>query len=161
MNPLLRPAKVSDTNALKNFQQKLVIHERPFDSEIPGKGNVEYYDIKKLIKSDNANFLVVEIGNKIVGCGFGQIRKSDDWAVNEKYGYIGLVFVDKKYRRQNIGKLIIDALIKWFIERNISDIRLKVYEKNFIAVSAYRKYGFKNFILEMRYDPITRGRKLP
>lgn len=154
MNPIIRPAQLSDLGALKNFQQQLVKHERPFDSGIPKKGVVEYYDIEALIKSRNANFLVAEIDNKTVGCAFGQIRDNDaDWALNKKYGYIGLMFVDEKFRKLRIGKLIIDSIIQWFNEKNISDIRLKVYEKNVGAVNAYRKYGFKDFVLELQYSP--------
>lgn len=152
MNPILRRAKLSDLDTLKNFQQQLVMHERPFDSGIPKKGKVEYYDIKKLIKSNNVNFLVVEMGNEIIGCGFGQIRKNDEWNVNKKYGYIGLMFIKKEFRNQRVGKIIVDALIRWFKAKNIFDIRLKVYEKNVNAVNAYKKYGFRCFIHEMQYS---------
>ncbi len=151
MNPILRSANLSDLNTLKNFQKRLVIHERPFDPGIPKKEEVEYYDIRELIEANNVNFLVIEIDNKIIGCGFGQIRKNDDWAANKIFGYIGLMFVDDKFRGQKIGKLIVDELVKWFKEKNVFDIRLKVYEKNISAVNAYKKYGFEHFVLEMRY----------
>ncbi len=154
MSLILRLAKLSDLNILNNFQQQLVNHEKPFDSGIPTKGAIEYYNINELIKDDNSYFLVAEIDSKLVGCAFGQIRKNIDWAVNKQYGYIGLMFVDEKHRRQKIGKLIVNAIIQWFKTKQISDIRLKVYEKNVSAVNEYRKYGFKDFILELQYSPI-------
>ena len=126
MNPIVRSAQISDLEALKKFQQQLVIHERPFDHGIPKKGEVEYYNLKVLLEADAVNFLVAEVENSIVGCGFGQIRKNDPWSVNQYFGYIGLMYVDKRFRNQKVGRLLVNALIKWFKEKNVFDIRLKV-----------------------------------
>lgn len=147
---LLRHATLSDLSSLKQFQQRLVIYERPFDSTIPKKGEVTYYDIRELIESDKAQFLVAEADHKIVGCGFGQIRKDAYWSVNKQVGYIGLMFVDEQWRNQGIGRLVISALLSWFKENNIFDVRLKVYEENHDAVKAYKKCGFKDYVKEMR-----------
>jgi GNAT superfamily N-acetyltransferase len=153
MNPILRSAKPSDLSTLNQFQQRLVNHERPFDPGIPREGEVKYYDIEELIEADNTNLLVVESENRIIGCGFGQIKKNLLWATNKDYGYVGLMFVDEGFRKQNIGKLIVEALIDWFKEKNISDIRIKVYKNNAVAVEAYKSYGFNDFVLELQYKP--------
>lgn len=151
MIPKIRSATLSDLNTLKKFQQELVKYERPFDSGIPSKGVVNYYNLTELIKSYNTKFLVAESDKTVIGCGFGQIRKNVEWAVNKKYGYIGLMYVDKKFRGKKIGKSIAEELIKWFREKKILSIRLQVYHKNKPAVNAYRKYGFSDFIMEMQY----------
>ena len=98
--------------------------------------------MNELIKSENEN--------QIVGCGFGEIRKNDEPYLNKHIGYIGLMYIDGKYRGEGIGKLIISLLFNWFKEKQIMDIRLKVYSENGIAISAYVNYGFKEFVTEMR-----------
>lgn len=152
MNTILRPAKISDISQLKNFQEQLVIYERPFDAGIPKKGKVEYYDLKNLIKNKKVNFLVAEADNKIVGCGFGEIRKNVKWALNKEYGYIGLMYVERNFRGRGIGNLIVKNLIKWLKKKKIKDIRLQVYAKNKKALHTYQKYGFKDFVIEMKYS---------
>src|SRR3989338_336880 len=86
----IRKATLDDFSALHLLQQKLVRHERPFDPTIK-EGDVEYYDLKHLIVSEKAQFLVAEIGGSIVGCGFGELRKDVPYSVNKHIGYIGLM----------------------------------------------------------------------
>lgn len=154
MDPNIRQATLADLDTLEHFQHQLVQFERPFDPTIPKNGTVGYYNLKKLLGDTTVQVLVAEVDSTVVGCGFGQIRKDNEWSVQEQIGYIGLMFIHKKYRGNQIGKLIVEALIQWFKEKNISDIRLKVYEKNISAVKAYRNYGFQDFIIEMRRGPI-------
>jgi GNAT superfamily N-acetyltransferase len=149
---MIRKAQLSDLSTLQFFQDKLVVHERPFDPTIPKEGRVEYYDLKKLIESENVLFLVAEVNNEIVGCCFGEIRKNDDIFTTKFYGYIGLMFVKKENRREGIGNLIINSLLEWFKQKKIYDIRLKVYAENSDAVKAYKKYGFQDFVLELRKE---------
>ncbi len=61
------------------------------------------------------------------------------------------MFVMEKFRKQKIGKLILNSIIKWFKEKGISSIKLSVYKGNANAVETYRRCGFKDFILEMKY----------
>ena len=151
MDIKIRPAKISDLLFLENFQQQLVDFEKPFDQSIPKTGKVEYYNLKELLESEETNFLVAENESRVIGCGFGQIRKDNYWSVNEKIGYVGLVFVEEGFRGNGIAKLIVDKLIDWFKEKGISDIRLEVYSENLGALKAYRKCGFKDFSVKMRF----------
>ena len=148
----IRKATSNDLNIIKEFQNQLVEYERPFDSTIPKQGLVEYYNLQLLIESEKVNFLVVEVNEKIIGCGFGEIRSDIEWSSNSLIGYIGLFFIEKEFRNKGISGLIFKELIKWFKENNIKDIRLKVYSENEKAVNAYKKYGFKGHMLEMRYE---------
>ena len=146
-----RTALISDVPALKRIQQRLVSYERPFDRGIPRKGKVIYYNIKKLVRARNTYFLVAASKNNIIACAFGQVRKNAAWAVNKTYGHIGLVFVDEKFRRKGISRCMIGQLVKWFEKKKVRDIRLEVYGKNIPAVKAYREYGFRDFVIQMRY----------
>jgi len=153
MEPKLRQAVPSDLATLKDFQQRLVIHERPFDPGIPRKGDVEYYDIMQLIEADDIHFLVIELGEDVIGCGFGQIRKNLEWARDTYFGYIGLMFVREEFRGRGVGKFIVEGLIHWFSERKIHHIITQAYTDNINAVEAYKRYGFRDFVLHLKYDP--------
>jgi ribosomal protein S18 acetylase RimI-like enzyme len=43
-------------------------------------------------------------------------------------------------------------LIDWCKARNVFEIRLDVYDVNDPAIKAYRKAGFKNYLINMRYN---------
>jgi RimJ/RimL family protein N-acetyltransferase len=45
-----------------------------------------------------------------------------------------------------------DALLKWCKDRNISEIRLDVYEDNPSAIRAYEKVGLKKHLITMRMN---------
>ena len=150
MEVTLRQARESDIPLLKLFQKKLVDSERPFDPTIPREGEIEYYSLKELLESKEVNFLVVEAEKKIVGCGFGEIRKNVEWARSKRIGYIGLMFVEEEFRGNKIGKMLVDRLCEWFKEKKVGDIRLKVLKKNIKAISLYQRAGFEEFIVEMR-----------
>jgi len=153
MEPKLRQAVPSDLSSLEHLQQQLVAHERQFDSGIPVEGEVDYYDIMGLIEADDIHFLVVELEDEVMGCGFGQIRKNLEWAVDEYYGHIGLMIVREGFRKQGIGRIIVDRLVAWFRDRDISLIMIQAYSGNVDAIEAYRTYGFRDFELKLRYDP--------
>ena len=94
----------------------------------------------------------LDVEKEVAGCGFGQVKENFHWAVNKHYGYIGLMYVDERFRGNRIGGMIIEALADWFKGIGISDIRVQVYDENVNAVEAYRKYGFKDYFKTMQYD---------
>jgi len=152
MNIKIRPANLKDIKSLNFLQHQLVIYERPLTSTIKGSGKIRYYDIKKLIASTRVLLLVAEDRCKIVGCCFGEIRKNETWSTFKHSGYIGMMFVDEKYRGKGLGKLLMNGVIKWLAKNKIKDIRLKVYNKNVEAIKCYQNCGFKDHILEMIYS---------
>lgn len=146
----IRVATKKDLEKILSFQDLLVDQDRVSDDTIPRSGSVAYYDIQKLLIADDVKFLVIEVTGAVVGCGFGQIKKDKEWSVKKKIGYIGLVFIEEKYRHKGFGKLLFDKLCTWFKENKIVDIRLDTYAENIQAIEAYRTYGFQEFIVVMR-----------
>lgn len=69
MNVVIREATKDDLEQVKKLQQELVKIERPMDRSIPTEGIVEYYDLEKLIFSEEASVVVADDG-ELVGIGF-------------------------------------------------------------------------------------------
>lgn len=151
----IREARLSDVGVLDSFQHEIGVHERKLDNNIKRKGRIRYYtlkNIKRLIKSNKAVVLVAEAEGKPIGCGLGEIRKNQaDWSRYRYKGYIGMMFVGKKYRGKGIGKKILVKILEWLRRNKLKDIRLTVYQNNVGAVRLYRKCGFKDSLLEMGY----------
>lgn len=144
----IRVATTGDIQILRAFEQKLIVIERDFDSEIKS-GETTYYDIENLI-SDNDSFLVVaETSGEIVGSGYGQIRDAKSCFKNSKHCYLGFIFVEDSCRGLGIAKRIIDTICSWSEERGISYFLLDVYSENKTAIRAYEKLGFKSLSITM------------
>lgn len=59
-----------------------------------------------------------------------------------KTGEIGLLVVDKKYRKQSLGKCIVNAGLKWFKAHNVTKALVNTQGDNIAACQLYKKCGF-------------------
>ena len=145
----IRPATLDDLPVLKAFEQGIVKAERPFDPTIK-PDPVSYYNLEDYIRSKDAEVVVAEEGGELIGSGSAIKKKSRHYQVPEYHAYLGFMFVPEVHRGKGINKLIMNALMGWAAERNLSEIRLTVYSDNRPAIRAYEKIGFDGYLTEMR-----------
>jgi ribosomal protein S18 acetylase RimI-like enzyme len=146
---VVRQAIAEDLETLNRFQQGVIATERPFDPTIRDSP-VQYYDIARMLESDDVRFVIAESDAGVVGCGYARIETAKPYLKHRMHGYLGLMYVDSGYRGQSVIGKIIDALKHWCRSRGISELRLEVYSDNAAAIRAYHKAGFRHLSLEMR-----------
>ena len=144
-----RTATARDIDALRQFEQGIVSAERPFDPTLQA-GPIQYYDIEAMLRADNVRFIVAERGNALVGCGFARIDDAKRYLSHSQQAYLGLMYVDPKYRGQSINGGICERLKAWCRSRGVTELRLEVYSDNLVAIGAYEKAGFSKHMIEMR-----------
>lgn len=149
--PIIRIATLADLPILLQFEQGIILAERPFDPTIK-EGSISYYDISELIKSETSEVYVAEVDSKIVASGYVKIKPDRHYLKHTQQGYLGFMFVENTHRGKGLNKLIVDALLSWCKTRNINEIRLDVYNDNIGALKAYEKAGFKKHMVTMRLD---------
>jgi GNAT superfamily N-acetyltransferase len=154
-NIIIRKATAEDIETLRQFEQGVIIAERPFDPTLK-KGKTYYYDIEELINSPSAELVVVELAQTIVACGYAKIKEAKPYLEHRQYSYLGFMYVDPAHRGKGIINKIIGALKQWTISKNITEMRLEVYYNNASAIKAYEKAGFTSHMIEMRMD-LSRG----
>ncbi|MCZ6593829.1 MAG: GNAT family N-acetyltransferase [Bacteroidetes bacterium] len=115
-------------------------------------GDISYYDISEMIKATNSEVFVVELDDEIVASGYAKIIDDRPYLKHAKQGYLGFMFIPEEHRGKGLNKLILNALIDWCKARNVFEIRLDVYDVNKTAIKAYKKSGFKNYLINMRFD---------
>ena len=93
-------------------------------------------DFQREMKENKmAVYFVARIGEETVGyAGMWHV-------INE--GHITNVAVSKRFRGQGIGRLLMDALFKEGIEKEMIGITLEVGENNTVAQNLYTGLGFK------------------
>ena len=128
----IREALSSEIDILLSLEAGIIEAERPFDSTLK-EGIIHYYDLIELIASEKASVIVAEVENEIVGSVYAKILKGKPYQKFDQYAYLGFMYVKSEFRGQGIYKKIINHLVEWSKSKNISEIRLEVYDENTIA----------------------------
>jgi len=146
---IFRSATARDIDALRQFEQGIVSAERAFDPTLKMEP-VQYYDIEKMIVDEQVRFVVAERANELIGCGFARIDNAKACLSHAQQAYLGLMYVDSRYRGQSINGGIVERLKQWCRSKGVTELRLDVYSDNLIALGAYEKAGFSRHMIEMR-----------
>lgn len=147
----VRKATLADIPVLLEFEQGVILAERPFDSTLK-PGMIHYYDLEKLIGSDESVVLVALKDREIVASGYAWVKPAKPYLNHTQYGYLGFMYVKPEYRGQGIICHILEGLKNWCLERQIHEVSLDVYCANLPAITAYQKAGFKKHLMEMRMN---------
>ena len=147
----IRKANLEDIKTLLEFEQGVIISERPLDPFL-SKDKIFYYNIPELIVSENANLLVAVSNNELVASGYIRLENSKQYHKNPQHGYIGFMFVKPSFRGKRISTLILNSLKDWAKEKNLKELRLDVYSNNDGAIKAYERFGFTKSLVNMRMD---------
>jgi ribosomal protein S18 acetylase RimI-like enzyme len=147
----LRKATMKDHIALLALEQKVIEAERPFNTTIRSAG-VIYYDLERLLTNEDSHVVVAEHKGNIIATGYAQIRTSKQSLNHTEHAYLGFMYVSPEYRGRGINQQVIGSLIDWSKEHGVGDFYLDVYAQNEAAISAYRKFGFVNSIIEMKIN---------
>lgn len=145
-----RKATLEDLPTLKEFEQGVVIAERPFNPSI-GE-DIVYYDLPALIEATDATVIVATVASKIVASGYARKMAASDYLNYRHFAYLGFMYVDPAYRGKGINKLIMQQAIDWAKAAGLSVLHLDVYSENEGAIKAYKKVGFKENMVDMKLD---------
>ena len=148
---LTRAATLTDLPTLLAFEQGIIQTERPFDPTLKADP-INYYDLRQLVQSEEAEVVVATIDNEVVASGYARKLPGKPYHRYEFYAYLGFMFVKPEHRGKGLIQKILDDLLKWSKEQGLSEIRLEVYVDNPAAVRAYEKAGFKQHTLWMRKE---------
>ena len=148
---IFRTASIDDLPTLLEFEQGVITAERPFNPTLKAE-KIHYYDIQKLIESDQSTVIVGVIKGQIITSGYVKILAAKPHLQYTHYAYLGFMYVLPDFRGKGINKLLLDKLITWAKVRDIQEVRLDVYHDNLAALRAYEKAGFKRLLVEMRLE---------
>ena len=111
----------------------------------PGVSKYSHDELIKMIDDDNDPIYVACDNKKVLGYLFCQtrIQKYPNLIKRNKTLYIDDLCVDKNYRRQGIGKRLIEFIIDEANKNNYDDIALNCWPDNKAACKYYEKMGFK------------------
>jgi ribosomal protein S18 acetylase RimI-like enzyme len=144
----IRAANLEDIATLREFEQGVILAERPFDPSLK-PDPITYYDIEQLVTSPEVRFSIAEVHGSLVACGYAKIIEAKPYVKHDREAYLGLMYVLPEFRRRGINNLILEDLYRWALSRGVTELTLEVYPENIGAIRAYEKVGFKPYILQM------------
>lgn len=111
-----------------------------FGSEGPGLTvEMQMEDIKK-IKNKKSFYLIFEVEKEIAGIVSIRVREDRKWLMH--CGNLGISCL-KKYWGLGLGNIMMETTIEESKVRGLKKINLETREDNDIAISLYKKFGFK------------------
>lgn len=98
--------------------------------------NPDVYDIKKAYVKEGSAFIVVELGQKIIGTG--GLKRTEDTDMVQMVR----VSVDKNYRRQGIAKKIVTHLLSQAVTMGYKKVLVETTKTWKIPRALYNDVGF-------------------
>ena len=102
-----------------------------------------YNVFKSELENKNSKYIVAKKNNKIVG--FAGILITIDIA------HITNIVVKKDLRKEGIGTILLQELIKISKKMKMNELTLEVNELNSAAIKLYKKFGFEQVGLRKNY----------
>ncbi|GAB4237204.1 MAG: GNAT family N-acetyltransferase [Stanieria sp.] len=103
--------------------------------------------VKKYFSAETPLWWVENLAKQPVACLW--MGTAIDQASGKIYGYIFLLIVLAEYRRQGIGKALLNKAENWAKARGINGIGLQVFSHNQSALQLYHQLGFQTQSLSM------------
>ena len=146
----IREAMIDDAKELLKLEKEWLKEDISWGSVPP-----TLKELKEGLKK--AIWYVAEDKDKsIIGFIQGEIIKSDrdkpafDIKRGQRYGELYQVYVSKKFRGDNVGKILIKKLLDNFEKEKLKIVKLKAQSKKLQGlVNYYKKFGFKERIADM------------
>ena len=150
---MIRRIKEDDYNLLKELVYQ--VHELHYTNrpDIYLDGNPlpkEYFE--NILKNENNINLVYEENNTIKGLLLAEKKENNKISIarERKIYFINDIVIDKKYRRQGIGKKLYNYLLELSKKEGLDAVELNVWAFNKRAIKFYSSLGMsvKNMKLE-------------
>jgi ribosomal protein S18 acetylase RimI-like enzyme len=154
----IRKYTETDYKYLQNFLVRLneYLTELDPDKKIyTSKYYQELYinELLKLVEDNDGIIFIAEINNKSIGFIAGIIEKfteiDDCHYKHNKEGRVLELFVDENYRKENIGKKLMENIEKYLKDKGCDFMLIDVFEHNSTAKEFYKKNGYKIRNIEM------------
>jgi ribosomal protein S18 acetylase RimI-like enzyme len=158
---LIRKARLKDINTLIRLENELYDDQIEYLKESKSKNLGDFFlkknsniflkkFILRTIRSKNGLVLIAEFDKKIAGYLIIIIKKNIPIFKLEKLAEITDLFIKEEFRGKGISNKLRAEVLNWCKIKKISSITLDLLPKNIHAKRIYEKWGFNEFLIEMR-----------
>ena len=158
---VIRKARLNDIDTLISLENELYNNQIEYLRESKSQ-NLGDFSLKKdsnkflkqfilrTIRSKNGLVLIAEFDKKIAGYLIIIVKKNIPIFKLEKLAEITDLYIKEEFRGKGISNKLRDEVLKWCRIKKISSITLDLLPENIHAKRIYEKWGFNEFLIEMR-----------
>lgn len=143
---IFRQATIDDFEAVMPLIYRLAeLHVEGKPEIFKAVPNVSKRDFKKLIKSENRTFTLLEIGGEIVGVCNWQLKQccNNETLSDRTFALIDELTISEKHRRKGYGKLLFNKTLELAAQKGATSVELYVWEFNESAKKFYESLNMK------------------
>ncbi len=107
--------------------------------------------LRTLMTRDDALALIARDGTELIGYAIGRITTLPSFFEHRFRGYIHDVFVREAYRRQGVGRRMVEEILEWLRARGVTMVELTVAANN-DAARFWERLGFQTYMYQMKTD---------
>ena len=155
MEVTLRPATQNDVDGLLELWKEFMKDPTSSDRPIPTHAeNIRRWKefISTLIDEDPRQIQVAAQDNLLVGYIICMKTDSTPLDMGYKWSYISDIYVRPTYRRQGIGRKLIQAIVEYLKSVGSGHVRLAVWRGNSGAMKLYEELGFRMHMYTLQID---------
>ena len=149
----IRPATIDDLLAIVDIAiplQEAHAHGQPRRFRAGGRPFPEIY-VSELLESPVSEILVSERDGVVTGFVILKVQDAPPIEILQprRYVLVDTIAVAPKYRRQGIGRSLMEAAITWGRNNGAQDLELGVAAFNTSAIAFYESLGFATMHVRM------------
>jgi ribosomal protein S18 acetylase RimI-like enzyme len=150
----IRPATAADLPAIGRFGALLVRTHHDFDPKrfLAATSQTEHaYGSFLGTQLDDPNIiiLVADRDGDVIGYTYAGVEGNDYMSLRGPAGVLYDIVVDPAYRKQGVGRTLLDATLEELKARGAPRVVLSTAEKNASAQRLFDRAGFRRTMIEM------------
>ncbi|HVU14079.1 MAG TPA: GNAT family N-acetyltransferase [Phototrophicaceae bacterium] len=154
---IIRQVQAEDMDAVARLWLALVEYHRQLDSDLPPAApqGAKRYARRLIERLDDpmSRVLVAETEGKVVGYVLGVVVDlAPEMFAQEASGFLADIFVDEAYRREGVGKALVDGLADWFRSKGLHYFEWHVAARNDAGIAFWQTMGGREVMLRMRAE---------
>lgn len=152
---MIRLAEAADAERIGELWAEMVAYHAELDARTfrPAKAGAELYatGILSRLNDADARVLVVEIKGEVVGFVNGVIANiTTEMFMPLRCGLLSDIYLKEGYRRQGIGRQLVERLTLWFRVQGVRTFEWHVSARNHEALAFWKSIGGETTMLRMR-----------
>lgn len=153
----IRVATEDDIPAIGQMWEKLALFHNTLDSALPpaarGGGKVYARRMASRLNDPLTRVFVAEHDGTLIGYALAVIVDViPDMFLQQNSGFLADIYVDDAFRRQGVGRALVDAVTAWLRENKISSFEWYVAEENTAGKRFWESIGGRRVMVRMRAE---------
>ena len=109
---------------------------------------VKYIETK--FDDEDWRVLVAECNGRVVGYAAAAVQEYPPVFENPQHGFLQEIVVRIEFRRQGIGRNLVDAAVKWLGGKDVPETTVRIDERNPASLALFNNAGFDPFVAVKR-----------